>query len=69
MTMDGVSTGGELMANRTQNHMWWTIIVMLIILWLPGPLSGYTAGGVVSILLPVALAAVLFRTIHGRRPA
>jgi hypothetical protein len=69
MTMEGAPTGGELMANRKQNHMWWTIIVMLIILWLPGPLSGYTAGGVISILLPLALAIVLFRIMQGRRPA
>ena len=42
---------------------------MLIILWLPGLLSGYTAGGVIHILLPLALVAVLFRIIQGRRPA
>jgi hypothetical protein len=69
LVLEGVSSGGELMANRTQSHMWWTIAVMLIILWLPGLLGGYTAGGVVSILLPLALAVLLFRIIRGRRPA
>ena len=69
MTMEGAPTGGELMANRNQNHMWWTVAVMLIILWLPGLLSGYTVGGVVYILLPLALVVVLFRIIQGRRPA
>ena len=49
--------------------MWWTVAVMLIILWLPGLLSGYTSGGVIYILLPLALVAVLFRIIQGRRPA
>jgi len=57
------------MANRNQNHMWWTVAVMLIILWLPGLLSGYTSGGVIYILLPLALVAVLFRILQGRRPA
>jgi len=28
--MEGLLTGGELMANRNQNHMWWTVAVMLI---------------------------------------
>lgn len=61
--------GGELMANRKQNHMWWTVAVILIILWLPGLLTGHTVGGVIRILLSLALAAVLFRIIQGRRPA
>lgn len=49
--------------------MWWMIAVILIILWLPGLLSEYTAGGVINILLPLALVVVLFRIIQGRRPA
>jgi len=32
MTMEGAPTGGELMANRRQSHMWLAIAVMLIIL-------------------------------------
>jgi hypothetical protein len=69
MTRERASTGGELMVNRTQHHMWWTVAVMLIILWLPGLLSGYTSGGIIHILLPLALVGVLFRIIQGRRPA
>ncbi len=69
MTVEEAHTVSELMANRKQNHMWWTVAVMLIILWLPGLLSGYTSGGVIYILLPLALVAVLFRIIQGRRPA
>ncbi|MEN6426866.1 MAG: lmo0937 family membrane protein [Phycisphaerales bacterium] len=42
---------------------------MLIILWLPGPLSGYTVGGITQILLSLALVVALFRIIRGRRPA
>ncbi len=69
MTMEGVPTGGELVVNRTQNHMGWMVAVMLIILWLPGLLSGHTVGGAIHILLPLALVVVLFRIIQGRRPA
>jgi hypothetical protein len=61
--------GGELMANRKQNHTWWTVAVILIILWLPGPLSSHTVGGVIRILLLLALVVVLFRIIQGRRTA
>ena len=57
------------MVNRKQSHMWWMVAVILIILWPPGLLSGYTAGGVIYILLSLALAVVLFRIIQGRRPA
>jgi Family of unknown function (DUF5670) len=49
--------------------MWWTVAVILIILWLPGLLSGYAAAGVTPILLSLALVALLFRIIQGRRPA
>jgi hypothetical protein len=69
MAMEGVPTGGELMVNRTQNHRWWMVAVMLIILWLPGLLSGYTVGRVIHLLLPLALVVILFRIIQGRRPA
>jgi hypothetical protein len=31
--------------------MFWTIGVILIILWLPGLFSGYTMGGVIHVLL------------------
>jgi hypothetical protein len=68
-TIEGVPTVGGLMANRKQNHMWWMFAVILIILWLPGLLSGYTVGGVIHILLPLALVVVLFRIVQGRRPA
>ena len=68
-TMEGVPTAGELMANRRQSHMWWAIAVMLIILWLPGLLSGHTVAGATHILLSLALVVVLFRIMQGRRPA
>jgi hypothetical protein len=48
--------------------MWWTVAVILIILWLPGLLSGYTAAAATNILLSLALVVVLFRIIQGRRP-
>ena len=60
---------GKPMANRKQNHLWWTVAVILIILWLPGLMGSHTVGGAIRILLLLALVVVLFRIIKGRRPA
>jgi hypothetical protein len=47
--------------------MLWTICVILLVLWLLGLLSGYTLGGVVHILLVIALVVVVVQVIQGRR--
>ena len=49
--------------------MLYTIAVVLIILWLLGLLTSYTMGGVIHILLVVALVMVLFNVLSGRRGA
>jgi hypothetical protein len=48
--------------------MFMTIVALLIILWLLGMLTSYTMGGLIHILLVVAIVVVLFRVIQGRRP-
>lgn len=48
--------------------MFWTIAVVLIILWLLGLVSSYTMGGFIHILLVIAIVVVLIRIIQGRRP-
>ena len=45
-----------------------TIIALLIVLWLLGMVTAYTIGGLIHILLVLAIAAVLIRIIQGRRP-
>ena len=45
-----------------------TIAVILIILWLVGLVSSYTMGGLVHILLVVALVVIVIRVIQGRKP-
>ncbi|MFW6304004.1 MAG: lmo0937 family membrane protein [Candidatus Sumerlaeota bacterium] len=47
--------------------MLWTIVVVLIILWLLGFVSSYTMGGLIHILLVVAVIVVLLNLIRGRR--
>lgn len=48
--------------------MLWTIAVILIILWLLGLVSSYTIGGLIHVLLVIAIVVVLIRIIQGRRP-
>ncbi len=43
------------------------IAVILVIIWAIGFL-GYHAGGLIHILVVVAIVAVLFRIIQGKRP-
>ena len=47
--------------------MLWTIGGILVILWLLGLVSGYTMGGVVHILLVIAIVVVVIQVIQGRR--
>jgi hypothetical protein len=47
--------------------MLWTICVILVVLWLLGLVSGYTLGGVIHILLVIALIVVVVQVIQGRR--
>ncbi len=43
-----------------------TIAIILIVLWVLGLVSSYTMGGLIHILLVVALVALLFRLLRGR---
>lgn len=43
-----------------------TIAVILIVLWVLGLVSSYTMGGLIHILLVVAVVVVLLRLIRGR---
>jgi hypothetical protein len=47
--------------------MLWTICVILIVLWLLGMVTSYTMGGLIHILLVIAIIVVLVRVIQGRR--
>ena len=44
-----------------------TIVVILLVIWLLGIVSSYTLGGVLHLLLVVALAVVVIRLIQGRQ--
>ena len=47
--------------------MLWTIAVVFLVLWLLGMISSYTAGGLVHLLLVIAVIAVVLQFVRGRR--
>ena len=49
--------------------MLWTLFVILLVLWLIGVVSSYTLGGFIHLLLVLALVALVFQLLTGRRNA
>ena len=49
--------------------MLWTLAVIFLVLWLLGLVTAYTMGGLIHLLLVVALVVVVLRLIQGRRIA
>jgi len=45
-----------------------TLAVILLILWLLGVATSYTIGGLVHLLLVIAIIMILIRVISGRKP-
>jgi hypothetical protein len=44
-----------------------TLAVVLLLLWALGLMSAYTLGGLIHILLVMAVVVILVRVIQGRR--
>jgi hypothetical protein len=47
--------------------MLWTIVVVLLILWVLGLVSSYTMGGLIHVLLVIAIIVILVNVIQGRK--
>ena len=45
-----------------------TLAIILIALWAIGLITAYTLGGLVHILLGLAVVIILIRVIQGRKP-
>lgn len=66
----GVAIAGDafsLVPSGLVNIMLETIAVLLIILWLLGLFTSYTLGGLIHVLLVIAVVAVILRLVSGRR--
>ena len=48
--------------------MLYTIAVVLLVLWALGFLAFHVGGGLIHLLLVIAVVVVLLRVIQGRRP-
>lgn len=48
--------------------MLWTIVLILVVMWLLGLTTAYTAGGLIHVLLVVALVIIVVRLLQGRKP-
>jgi len=47
--------------------MLYTIAVILVVLWLLGLVTSYTMGGFIHLLLVIAIIAILYQVITGRK--
>jgi len=47
--------------------MLWAIVLVLIVLWALGMVTSYTMGGLIHILLVIAIVVLVVRVIQGRR--
>jgi hypothetical protein len=45
-----------------------TIAIILVVLWLLGMVSSYTIGGLIHVLLVIAVIMILLRLVRGRSP-
>jgi hypothetical protein len=59
--------GAATLLSKRRKLMVWTIAVILIVLWLLGLVSSYTMGGLIHILLVIAIIIILVRVIQGRK--
>ena len=49
--------------------MLWTLILILFVLWALGLATSYTMGGLIHVLLVIAVIVLVLRVIQGRRIA
>ncbi len=57
----------DRLRHQEEGRMLWTIVVILIVLWVLGFVSSYTMGGLIHVLLVIAVVVVLVRLIQGRK--
>ena len=55
-------------SRRYAGPMLGTLIIVLVVLWALGLATAYTAGGLIHVLLVIAIIVVLIRVIQGRNP-
>src|SRR5690349_12638604 len=74
-TSVALSPASEASSVARANHqfsripvMLWTLAVILLILWALGFLAFHVGGGLIHLLLVIALIVIVYRLVTGRRP-
>ena len=52
---------------RTMAGLLWTILVIVLVIWLVGLLANITGGGLIHLLLVVGLVILIYNLVAGRR--
>jgi hypothetical protein len=47
--------------------MLWTIVIILLVLWLLGLVTSYTLGGIIHVFLIIAVVVIVVNLLQGRR--
>lgn len=47
--------------------MYWTVAIIWVILWALGLVTSFTAGGLIHVLLVLAVISIVVQLIQGRR--
>lgn len=58
----------QQLKQKIMGSLLYTIAVILVIIWAISFFGGFYTGGIIHILLVIAIIAILFRVISGRRP-
>ena len=57
----------QRIGSRKETLMLQTLVIVLLLLWVLGLATSYTMGGLIHVLLVIAIVMVLLRVIQGRR--
>lgn len=52
---------------RKDERLLWTVVIILVALWVVALASSYTMGGLVHVLLVIVIVVVLVRVFQGRK--
>lgn len=63
----GQGSAAPRLFNLLEIAVLYTLVVVLLVLWLAGLVTSFTAGGLLHILLVVAVVILIFQVISGRR--
>jgi len=64
---NGWAQDSERQKKKKEINMLWTILAILFVLWLLGLVTAHTFGGLIHILLVIAVIVLIVRLLQGRK--